>query len=191
MSSNHNDTPHRLPASNPPELLDPVVEEALLREIVTPKQVADAWLKRKAMYYMGKHHPVWRWLAEQNGVDREEVIAIAARCYDYKPLEVPLDTLKNFVQRISPCFTEEQWKVMLRLRIIPVKRSAPRGISNMWNFAANDPTSKIFHTTVYQYVGNNYELFHTNRQLIASLFAERYLTQMELPRKRASGTENN
>ena len=169
--------------SNPPDILDPVVEEALTRKLVTNKQVADAWLKRKTMYQFGKFHPVWRWLAQQRDVDGEELFRIAARQYDYKQLGQPINELKSFLQRIVPCFSDEQWKAMLRVEMIPVKRLSKRGISEHWNFAANDPTSKSVHTVARQCVDAHYQIYQADRKTLAGLFAEVYLTRMELPRK--------
>lgn len=182
MKSNQDNNSFRFSTSSPPEMLDPVVEEALVRKLVTSKQVADAWLKRRTMYGMGKQHPVWRWLAIQDDVDGEALFRIAAKCYDYKCLEVSFDHLKEFVQRIIPCFSGDQWKMMVRVGLIPVKRTSQRGISTLWNFAANDPTSKVIHNIARQYVGKHYELLQADRKLIASLFAEVYLSKMELPR---------
>ncbi len=183
MKSDHPENNSPPFVASPPDMLDPVVEEALSRKLVSNRQVADAWLKRKTMFRAGKQHPVWRWLAEQDGVDGEAILNIAAQCYDYLPLDVPFEDLKVFVHRIIPCFSQDQWKVMLRTGIIPVKRTTPKGISSVWNFAASDPTSKAVHNIVQQYVGKNYVLFQADRKLIARLFAELYLTQMELPRK--------
>ena len=169
--------------SNPPDMMDPVVEEALHRKLVTNKQVADAWLKRKSMYRFGKFHPVWRWLAQQEGVDGEELFRIAAHEYDYKQLGKPITEMKSFLQRVVPCFSEEQWKAMLRVELIPVKRFSKQKHSLLWNFAANDPTSKAVHAVARQCVGVNYEIYQTDRKTLAALFAEVYLTKLELPRK--------
>ncbi len=189
MKSNQRNNSFRSSISKPPEMLDPVVEEALVRKIVNSKQVADAWLKRRTMYGMGKQHPVWRWLASQEDVDGEALLVIAAKCYNYKHLEMPVDVLRDFVQRIIPCFTDAQWKVMVRMGLIPVKRTSQRGISTLWNFAANDPTSKAIHNIAHQYVGKNYELVQADRKLIAALFAEVYLSKMELPRSTDAGSD--
>ena len=190
MSNQHSDS-FRFSASRPPEMLDPVVEEALAKKLVNSKQVADAWLKRRTMYDMGKHHPVWRWLASQEQVDGEALLEIASKCYNYRCLELPFEKLKGFVQRIIPCFSDDQWKVMVRVGLIPVKRASQRGISTLWNFAANDPTSKPVHNIVQQFVGKNYELVQAERKLIASLFAEVYLSKMELPRSSDAGPEES
>ncbi len=183
MNSNSHRNRIHFPALNPPELQDPVIEEALARKLVNSKQVADAWLKRKIMYRMGEHHPVWRWLAEHKDVNGEEIYRIATEVYDYKRLTIPADELKAFLQRIIPCFSEDQWKTMLRVGLIPVKRNTQRGISSLWNFAANDPTSRHIHILAQQYVGKNYELYQADRSLLTTLFAEVYLTKMELPRR--------
>lgn len=162
-------------------MLDHVVEEALSRRLVTNKQIADAWLKRKTMYRKGVRHPVWRWLAEQQGVDREAIYAIGARSYDYRSLDLSLDVLQPFVRRIVPCFTDEQWRIMLRVGVIPVKRTSQRGITGAWDFATNDPTSKTVHAVVQQLAGKqSYELFHAERKVVAALFTEVCLTKMEL-----------
>lgn len=171
----------RSPAARPPEMLDPVVEEALIRQVVTNKQVADAWLKRRTMYRSGKYHPVWRWLAEQEDVDRDEIFRIAAKEYDYKRLDLPLEDLKVFVSRIIPCFSAEQWNTLLRVGLVPVRRTSPRGISFLWNFAANDPTQKSIHHVARQLVGSHYELYQADRKLVATLLGEVYLIKMELP----------
>ncbi|MFK7848983.1 MAG: hypothetical protein AB8G77_27090 [Rhodothermales bacterium] len=189
MKSNQDNNSFRFSTSNPPEILDPVVEEALVRKLVNSKQVAEAWLKRRTMYGMGKQHPVWRWLANQDDVDGEALRVVAAKCYDYKCLDVTVDHLKGFVQRIIPCFTDDQWKVMVRVGLIPVKRTSQRGISTLWNFAANDPTAKAVHNIARQCVGRHYELIQADRKSIASLFAEVYLSKMELPRSTNPGAD--
>ena len=133
------------------------------------------------MYRKGIRHPAWRWLAEEPGVDREAIYAIGARSYDYRSLSMSVGLLQAFVRRIVPCFTDEQWRLMLRVGVIPVKRISQRGITGNWDFAANDPTSKIVHAVVQQLAGKqSYELFYAERTCIAALFTEVCLTKMEL-----------
>ena len=172
-------------------MLDPVVEEALLRKIVSNKQVADAWLKRRTMYSAGKYHPVWRWLAEQEDVDRDEIFRIAAKEYDYRRLDLPVEDLKIFVGRIIPCFSDDQWNVLLRMGLVPVRRTSQRGISTLWNFATNDPTGKGVHNVAKQMVGSQYELFQADRSLVATLLGEVYLIKMEMPAKPDSARSRN
>lgn len=187
MFENHSDDAFRFPSSQPPALPDPVVEEALARNIVTHKQVADAWLRRRTMYRAGRRAPVWRWLALQPKVDYEALLHLAAHCYDYKALNTDMGELRTFVNRIITCFSDSQWQMMLRGAMVPVKRTSHPGVSMMWKFAASDPTAKSTHMLVQQLVGKNYELVQADRKRIASLLGEVYLTRLELPRRPASG----
>ena len=187
MFENQSDRPFRFPSVQPPALPDPVVEEALAREIVTHKQVADAWLRRRSMYRTGRRAPVWRWLAVQPEVDYEALLDIAAQCYDYKALDTDLNTLKAFINRIITCFSDSQWQMMLRSAMVPVKRTSNPGVSMMWKFAASDPTAKSTHALARTLVGKHYELVQADRKSIAALLGEVYLTRLELPRRPASG----
>lgn len=187
MFENHSDNAFRFPSSQPPALPDPVVEEALARNIVTHKQVADAWLRRRTMYRAGRRAPVWRWLALQPQVDYEALLQLAAHSYDYKTLSTDMGALRTFVNRIITCFSDSQWQMMLRGAMVPVKRTSNPGVSMMWKFAASDPTAKSTHNLVQQLVGKHYELVQADRKRIAALLGEVYLTRLELPRRPAAG----
>ena len=187
MFENQSNPSFHFPNAQPPALPDPVVEEALAREVVTHKQVADAWLRRRSMYRAGRRAPVWRWLALQTDVDYEALLDIAAQCYDYRSLTTDMGELRKFVNRIITCFSESQWQMMLRGAMVPVKRTSDHGVSMMWKFAASDPTAKSTHALARKLVGKHYELVQADRKRIASLLGEVYLTKLELPRRPASG----
>ena len=165
----------------PLEIMDPVIDAILEREYVDNVQIAEAYEIRQQVYQLGAPEPAWRCLTTLPGMDRDVIYRIAAEVYDYKRFETPAKELVPFIKRIVPCFTDEQWRGMATIPVVPIKRQLERKTEDYWVFAAHDPTSKQAHDFAYSLVGKEYVLYQSDRAIIARLLAEVFLSKMELP----------
>jgi len=168
----------------PLEIMDPVIDAILDREYVDNVQIAEAYEIRQQVYQLGAPEPAWRCLTTLPGMDRDIIFRIAAEVYDYKRFETPAKELVPFIKRIVPCFTDEQWRGMATIPVVPIKRKAENNTELYWVFAAHDPTSKQAHDFTQSLVGKEYVLYQSDRAIIARLLAEVFLSKMELPPKK-------
>ena len=171
----------------PIEVLDPVIDAILDKNYVDNVQVAEAYEIRQQVYQMGAPEPAWRCLTTLPGMDRDVIYRIAAEVYDYKRFETPAKELVPFIKRIVPYFSDEQWRGMATIPVVPVRRKVENNTELYWVFAAHDATSKHAHEFVHSLVGRDYVLLQSDRAIIARLLAEVFLSKMEIPpRKRSS-----
>ena len=71
------------------DLDDRVVIALLFNEVVREAQGEAAWVRWKARRAEGAPTQLWRVLAEDPDIDREEVFAMAAEAFAFKKTEVP------------------------------------------------------------------------------------------------------
>ena len=168
----------------PIEMLDPVIGAILDREYVDNVQVAEAYEIREQVYKLGTPEPAWRCLTTLPGIERDIVYSIAAEVYDYKKFDKPAKLLVPFIKRIIPCFTDEQWRGMATVPLVPIKRASLNAKDMYWAFAAHDATSPHAHEFARTLAGKEYVLFQSDRAIIARLLAEVFLSKMEMPPRR-------
>ena len=173
---------YRSKALSPLGMPDPVIEIALEEKHVDHVQVAEAYEIRQQVYNLGAPEPAWRCLTTLPGVDRDYIYKAAAEAYDYKRFTTSPKLLVSFIRRIVPCFTDEQWRGMSTIPLVPIKRTHTD--SRKWSFAAHDPTSRHTHEFAHSLVGSSYVLYQADRAVIARLLAEVFLSKMELPGRR-------
>lgn len=164
--------------------MDPVIGAILDKGYVDNVQVAEAYEIREQVYKLGAPEPAWRCLSTLPGINRDVIFNVAAEVYDYKRFEKPPKLLVPFIKRIIPCFTDEQWRGMATIPIVPIKRESADSSDAYWAFAAHDPTSRQAHEYAFSLVGKEYVLYQSDRAIIARLLAEVFLSKMEIPSRR-------
>lgn len=184
MNSNHSFGQFRLSNQTKSGKDIHIVLDFLLDQgFATAEQIKEAREKQQAMAGHGIRHPVWRWLALQQGVNSDHVYRAAAESYGYAPLKASADELTLFVRRIVASFSADQWRKMGMAGVVPVRRTEVSDAASHWCFAAIDPTARQVHRVINQGVGDEYTIYHAERSLIVSLLIEVYLITMELPRR--------
>ena len=117
---------------------DRVVKRLLRQELVTDRQVRDAytqWIRKD------RQDTLWRWVARHPDVDREGVFAEAARIYAFARAEVDRGNPKpEFVTAFVEALPGAQQEQLLALQILPVgqEHDEARGMTRVV-FAAEDP----------------------------------------------------
>ena len=169
----------------PIEILDPAIERALDYKYVDNVQVAEAYEIRQQVYRLGVPEPAWRCLATVSGIDKDKIYSAAAEVYDYRRFSRPPKMLVPFMRRIISSFTDEQWRGMATVPIVPIRR-LPNSF-RPWTFAAHDPTSREAHEFARTLTAEPYVMYQADRAVIARLLAEVFLSKMEIPVRRRKG----
>ena len=126
------------------ELRDRVAIMLLFKQKVTQQDVARAWALREAhLEENDDARELWRFLTELPSVNREDIFAEAASSYAFDAAEVEQDAAIAFVEARQDDFTDEQWRQMRDLLLIPVTQHAMKSSGEQQLiFVTHDPTRK-------------------------------------------------
>jgi hypothetical protein len=118
---------------------DRVVRLALAEGLVTREEVDAAWAEF-AEADVPRGARLWRHIAYRRPTSREALYSLAARIYGFEEVGISVSDVIAFVRRVKGRFSEEQWKEMSSLRIVPIgfeDVGAPD--SSRMLFACSDP----------------------------------------------------
>ncbi|HMB91169.1 MAG TPA: hypothetical protein VKP65_10005 [Rhodothermales bacterium] len=115
---------------------DRVVISLLFRGRIAPAQVQ----RVVAASGVGPEGVLWRRLAEEPDLDREEIFSEAARVYAFEEADISHVATIAFIRSNLDRFSEAQWEQMRALGVLPVaKTTSDRTDQARWTFAAYDP----------------------------------------------------
>jgi hypothetical protein len=167
--------------SFPPDVHDKVCEDLVSRNVINGGDVAAAYRKRRALHALGSTQPVWRILALNPALDKEQIYATAADMHGYKTVQTDRLELIQFVRRIVDRFSELQWRKLGMLGIVPIGTIESPRYPTRWVFGTFDPTIREAHQLARDCSANHYEMRYLSHGLVAELIAEVFLTRLELP----------
>ncbi|MEZ4699341.1 MAG: hypothetical protein R2834_03340 [Rhodothermales bacterium] len=167
--------------SFPPDVQDKVCEELISRRLVNQGDVAAAYRKRRALHTLGSTQPVWRIMALNPALDKEQIYAIAADMHGYKTVSASRLDLIQFVRSIVDRFSEMQWRKLGMLGVVPVGTIESDLYPTRWVFGTFDPTIREAHQLARDCSANHFELRYLSHATVAELIAEVFLTRLELP----------
>ncbi len=183
---NASNRPVHIP-SYPPDVPDRVLEHLLGENLLTNNDVATAYRKRRALHALGSTPPVWRLLALNPGLDKEQIYETAAEVYGYKKVAVSRTELIAFVRSIVDRFSEMQWRRLGMLGVVPVGKVESDQYPTRWVFGTFDPTIREAHQLARDSSANHYEMQYVSHALVAELIAEVFLTRLEKPPEEGDG----
>ncbi|CAM3299448.1 GspE/PulE family protein [Rhodothermus bifroesti] len=160
-------------------LSDPVVIMLLFQELVREEQVREAWERwRKSKDSQPK--PLWRVLAELEGVNPEVVYATAAEVYGFRMARVQRGEVLEFLKSIKSRFSQEQWEWLARERVLPIGQDVdPKLEYPRWILATHDPTRSDLHRRLGQLGLHRFELCYAPCSVIEQLFQEAFVRSNE------------
>ncbi|MEM1126909.1 MAG: hypothetical protein AAGI71_09685 [Bacteroidota bacterium] len=161
------------PPFSPVALRDRVVIMALFGQLVDLEQVEAAWTPWQIQRQTNKRRALWRTLAEQDGVDREGLQALAAQIYGFKTFELKPITAAEFVRRHRHYFPAAAWKGLLQHSLVPVhfKPGQTNG-RYAWSFAAPDPAHPDIRRTLDRLGIDEYTLYYAAEDEVVSVLVE-------------------
>ncbi|MFQ5568727.1 MAG: GspE/PulE family protein [Rhodothermales bacterium] len=173
-------------APAPLELNDRVVITLLFEQVVAIEHVNQAWKTWRQQAQEGKAEALWRVLAEEPGVDRSTIFAVAARLYAFEEVTVPVYRMTSFLLEVHDDFTESQWSRMLDLGVFPVAQEPmPHTTEPRWIFATFDPlrqeVNDFLNTLNLPHFELRYFLEEVAEKLVAEAFPRRneYLERIQ------------
>ena len=163
------------------ELRDRVVIMLLFDQIVTEKQVAEVWSLWKQEHWGDIKTPLWRLLTLVPELDRELILAEAARVYGIEEAHIAPRAVKSIIKKIRQRAPEPVWEKMIDLRLIPIAESEQKYKHRMQVvFASHDPTHQDVKELIAELNVDSYELRYAPEydiiELLAEAFPEDYTT---------------
>lgn len=161
------------------DLSDPVVIMLLFQELVREEQVRKAWEKGLQLD-RNRRRPLWRLLAEVEGVNPDIVYATAAEVYGFKPARFDRNQVVSFIRDQRQRFSQEQWNWMRQERVLPFGQEidAERNILR-WLLATHDPSRPNLHRQLAQLGIDRFELLYAPISAIEQIFQEAFLRRNE------------
>lgn len=153
------------------EIRDRVAIMLVFYELIRPERLAKAWaywesLDRKPA------DTFWRYLATLNGVDQDRIYEIAAEAYAFPTAVINRNEALAFLRDRCGVFTEEAWKRLRGLCLIPVAQESEAGSSRVrWIFATHDPSRPTVVRAIRELGLDAYELRFAPRTAIDPLLA--------------------
>ena len=117
-------------------LRDRVVIMMSFKQLVTMEKIEEVWRRWKEGGEIDAPDSLWRVLARDPEIDRDEVYACAAEVYAFAEAEVGPGTVA-FIRGQSESFSESVWKIFADHGIIPLQKDG-----ESWIFGAYDPSHK-------------------------------------------------
>ena len=153
------------------ELRDRVVIMMSFKQLVTEAQIRKAWETWKEKGD-GKEETLWRTLAQEPDVDRDQIFACAAEVYAFDEATIKPDT-PQFVKSLEDVFSTEQWQALGSMSLVPIWHE---GKTRTWILATFDPTNPSIKKRSKELKLKNYELRYapeaTIKEIIASSFPQ-------------------
>ena len=155
------------------DLRDRVVIMLLFKQMVSVDLVEKVWRKWETMVDDGSKEPLWRVLANQTDVDREQIFAEAAQVYAFKEAEIVRADALAYLKSQKTSYTDLQWERMSILHLIPFgEEKIPQSKDVRILFATHDPTRTEVNRFVRELKLDNYELQYAPESVINKLTAE-------------------
>ena len=152
------------------DLRDRVVIMLLFKQKVTMDQVAEAWEAREEA---SDTRPLWRFVAEHPGVDREEVFAEAAGAYAFDRTSTSVEDATAFIKNCRDDFSEDQWTEMRQLEVLPVReRETDRAGTTELIFVSHDPTRKGLRQEIREIGVGTFDLEYAPPSYLKTVAAE-------------------
>lgn len=117
-------------------LRDRVVIMMSFKQLVTAEKIEHVWRKWKEGGEIDAPDTLWRVLAKDPEVDRDEVYACAAEVYSFSEAEIGQETAV-FIQKNHNSFSESVWKIFADHQIVPIDKKGEK-----WSFGSYDPSHK-------------------------------------------------
>ena len=163
------------------ELRDRVVIMLLFDQIVTEKQVAEVWTLWQQEYRGDIKTPLWRLLTLVPELDRELILAEAARVYGIERAHIALRVMVPAIKRIKERASASRWEKMVDLRLMPIAETEQKYKHRMQLvFASHDPTHPEVEDLIAELGVDVYELRYASEyeivELLAEAFPKEYMT---------------
>ena len=104
--------------------------------LVTAEKIESVWRKWKEGGEIDAPDTLWRVLARDPEVDRDEVYACAAEVYSFSEAEVGAATIA-FIKKHHETFKENVWKIFADHELVPLSKNGEK-----WLFGSYDPSHK-------------------------------------------------
>ena len=134
------------------ELRDRVVIMLSFKQLVSVEKIEQAWRQWKESGEIGSPESLWRVLAKDPELNRDEIFACAAEVYAFEEAQITPDTYA-FIQKNAGAFSQEAWKMFAEHHIVPIGREG-----STWLFATYDPTNNKVGRILRGCGVKNYEL---------------------------------
>ena len=134
------------------ELRDRVVIMLSFKQVVGVEKIEQAWRAWKEGGEIASPESLWRVLAKDPDLDKDEIYACAAEVYAFEDAEITPKTYA-FMQKNAEAFSEEAWKMFSEHHIVPIARQG-----QSWLFATYDPTNNKVGRILRGCGVKNYEL---------------------------------
>ena len=147
----------------------------LFDQVVKEKQVAEVWTLWQQEYRGDIKTPLWRLLTLIPELDRELILAEAARVYGIEEANITSRAVIPAIKRIKKHAPVSLWEKMVDLRLIPI--AEPEQKYKHWVqlvFASHDPTHPEVKNLMVELGVDVYALRYASEYEIVELLAEAF-----------------
>ena len=134
------------------ELRDRVVIMLSFKQLVSVEKIEEAWRQWKESGEITSAESLWRVLAKDPELDKDQIYACAAEVYAFEEVEITQETYA-FMQQHAETFSKEAWKMFADHHIVPIGQQ-----NGSWYFATYDPTNNKVARILRGCGFKNYEL---------------------------------
>lgn len=152
------------------ELRDRVVIMMSFKQLVSIEKIELAWRKWKEGGEIASADALWRVLAKDPDLDKDEIFACAAEVYAFDEGKITQQTY-GFVQQQKDSFSDTAWKMFSEHHMAPIGLQG-----GTWLFATHDPTNNKVSRILRGCGVKNYELRFVPESQIVMLIQEGFPT---------------
>ena len=147
-------------------LRDRVVILMSFKQLVTVEKIEATWRKWKEDGEIDAPDTLWRVLAKDPEIDRDEVYACAAEVYSFSEAQVGAETVA-FLKQNEKSFSESIWKIFRDHSIVPIDKKG-----EVWTFGSFDPSHKKVPRLLRGSGIKKFELFFVRESSLEMLIVE-------------------
>ncbi len=152
------------------ELRDRVVIMMSFKQLVSTEKIEHAWRQWKDSGEIASADTLWRVIAKDPDLNKDEIYACAAEVYAFEEGEINQQTYA-FLLKIKDSFSDTAWKMFSDHHIAPIGREG-----NTWHFATHDPTNNKVSRILRGCGVKQYELRFVPESEIVTLIQEGFQT---------------
>ena len=156
-------------------LRDRVVIMLLFDQIVTEKQVAQVWSLWKQEYRSDVKTALWRLLTLIPELDRELILAEAARVYEIEEVHLSSRAILPILKNLAKHVPAPLWEKMMALRMLPVTEIAQKfSHRKQLVFVSHDPTHPEVKELLQELGVDAFELRYAPEHEVVGVMAEAF-----------------
>ncbi len=158
---------------------DRVVKQLIADGHLSQVQLYNAWEEWQRLKENEFKTALWRVIALDASIDRQQVYRTAARVYAFPESDVTLERTTEVLRSAAEYLGSEKIDQLLELFVIPVDLEEQTPNVLTWVFATHDPSRALVHKTIEELKIGKYRIVYMDEVMVGTAISEGLLSHNE------------